>query len=408
MSRWTESKKNRAIEMIKSGIKNNEISKVVYMSESSVSLLKYKNVLEYDERIKCEICGKQFKQITQKHLRNKHNIDLDEYKIKFPSSELSTKNRAGKYKSFKHPNKGKTYSEIYGNKEAEIKRNKISKKQIGRPAPYLAGTGITGTRRDTNTYARSTYEANLDRIFIFENKKYISELSVENERFALIGEDGVFLTYQPDRIDVNGLFEKGAYLEIKGYMYPQDWKKIQLFREQYKDKRLLVISSDEKYCDINYSSLKAKYKNLIPLWEGEKQNYKTRPDLYKIGYQTPEHIKYLNDNYPNHINLGIKDNHYLFIANKCLLFNKTRLGKKPYVEGLKLVAITDRRPTSSRKSSGVYNYELWEIETTDNEKFYVTNQDKTVTFYCYQQNEFFELIKFFNDNCNHSLAHGRK
>jgi len=330
---------------------------------------------------------------------------------------MMTKRRKDRYKSFESPNKGKTYEEIYGRKEAQNKKNKISEKQIGRAAPKFAGTGITGTRRDTNTYARSTYEANVDRIFILEGKRYIDELSSDNKRFDLY-DDGNYLTYQPDRVDVDGLFEKGAYLEIKGYMYPKDWKKIQLFRDRYRDKKLIVVCPDEKYCNVNYTELKKKYKDLIPLWEGEKLNYKTRPDLYKIGYKTPEYVRCLNENYPNHITTSIVDGHELFIAKKCLNFNRVRLGTYPYVDSVKLISISDRKPTSNRKSSGEYNYELWEIVTIDFDiadqtkkvvrKFYITNQSKTVDFYCYCQDKFNEISAFFINNCNISLCCGKK
>jgi len=282
MASWTEEGRIKAIEMIKNGFRDKEIASVVGMSDASISLLRYREVFNYSEKIECKLCGNKYRQITQRHLRIKHGINLDDYKKAFPDSDLMTKNRQEKYLSFAHPNKGKTYDEIYGNKEAHIKRDKISSKQIGRPSPKLAGTGITGTRRDTNTYARSTYEANVDRIFIFEGKKYIDELSSKNKRFNMVDGNGVSCSYQPDRIDVDGLFKKGAYLEIKGYMYPEDWAKIQLFRKQFVNEQLIVICPDENYCDVNYKDLKDKYQKNIPLWEGEKQNYKTRPDLYKL------------------------------------------------------------------------------------------------------------------------------
>ena len=408
MARWTEESRNVAIEMINLGYKDEEISVAVGMSTSSVSLLRYGNVFQYDERIECQLCNKRYKQITQKHLRLKHNIDLNEYKKMFPNSRFMTNYRKNKYKTFKHPNKGKRYSEIYGEKEAKIKRSKISNSQIGRPSSVFAGTGITGTRRDTKTYARSTYEANIDRIFILKGKKYIDELSSANRRFELIDKGGTKLTYQPDRIDVDGLFKKGAYLEIKGYMYPEDWEKIQLFRKQYLKEKLLVICPDTKYCDINYKELEEKYKSFISLWEEGKKNYKTRPDLYKIGYKTPEHIKYLEQNYPDHISLNIVDKHQLFIAGKCLAFNRVRMGKNPYIDLVELKAITDRRPSSSRKSSGVYNFELWEVRTLNSGVFYVSNQSKTVVFYCYEKTKYDKLRSFFVDNCDMHLSCGVK
>lgn len=38
--------------------------------------------------IKCEICGKEFKQITSTHLKNKHGISVEEYKRMFPESKI--------------------------------------------------------------------------------------------------------------------------------------------------------------------------------------------------------------------------------------------------------------------------------------------------------------------------------
>jgi len=49
MRRWTEDTKKIAIEMIKSGCSNEEVSLEVGMSNSSVSLLKYSSVMAHDE-----------------------------------------------------------------------------------------------------------------------------------------------------------------------------------------------------------------------------------------------------------------------------------------------------------------------------------------------------------------------
>ena len=405
--RWTKESKVEAEDMIKKNISIEEISMKFNMSKSSVILLKY-NLADDGDRIECQICHNKFKQITPKHLLKNHGVSLEEYKEKFGNSDIFTRKRKLAYKNFKSPNKGRTYKEIYGEEESIIKRNKISQKQIGRPCSVLCGTGICGTRKDTNTFARSTYEANIDRIFIFENKKYLDEININRNRFDLKRKDGTKITYCPDRKDIDGLFEKDAFLEIKGYMYPEDWEKIVLFRQQYPNEKLLIISSDLKYYNINYSDLELKYKKNIPLWEDDKNNYKTRPDLYNIDYKTPEHILFLENNYPNHINIVIKDLHVIFIANKCLSFNRVSMGKEVYVEDVRLLKISNRRSRSSKKSTGEYNYELWEILTKSNEKFYVTNQSKTLIFYCYEESKYNDLIKFFENNCDMNLAYGPK
>lgn len=406
MSRWTERAKEDASQMLSNGKSVEEIIEKYGMSRSSVILLKY-SLLDNKDRIECQICHNKMKQITVKHL-NTHGLSLEEYKKQFPNFPLFTKKRSDAYKSFRSPSKGKTYEEIYGQEEALIKKNKISVSQIGRSCPRLAGTGITGTRKDTNTFARSIYEANIDRIFILENKKYIDELSINMKRFELIKKNGEKISYCPDRLDEDGLFQKDTYLEVKGYMFPEDWEKIQLFREQYKNHKLLIISKDKDYLDIDYSELEKRYKNKISLWEDDRQNYKTRPDLYVIDYQTPEYISFYQKNYPNHINISISDLHAIFIANRCLSFNRISIGEDPYIEIVELVAISNKRHGASRKSSGDYNYELWKVTTIDKKIFYVTNQNKTNLFYCYKENKFDELMSFFFDNNISGLKYGRK
>ena len=69
MARWTEDGRKTAIDMIKKGCKIEEISTTVGMSIGSISLLKYKDVLDYGETIRCELCGRSYKQITPKHLK---------------------------------------------------------------------------------------------------------------------------------------------------------------------------------------------------------------------------------------------------------------------------------------------------------------------------------------------------
>jgi len=406
MGKWTDETKEEALSLMRNGKNIAEIAKIVNMSEGSVSLLKYTKFKQNKERIECAICGNMFKQIGKQHL-SKHNITLEEYREKYPNHRTCTKSRENDYKNFKSPNKGKTFEEIYGNEEGKRKKEKISEKQIGRTCPKLAGTGITGTRRDTNVFARSTYEANVDRIFMHEGKNFISELDERNERFTLV-DNGKEISYQPDRIDLDGLFCKGSYLEIKGYMYPEDWKKIKLFREQYPQYNLLVICPDSDYADINYNELFTKYKDKIDLWEYGKNNYKTRPDLYKIGYIAPKRLTFLKENYPNHINKNIVEEHLLFIAQKCLSYSRVSLGLDIYIDSVKLISISNKRYGASRKSSGVYNYELWEVSTEEGDTFYVTNQDKTVTFYCYKSIKRNELLSFFKDNCDMSLKYGKK
>jgi len=403
--KWNEKTKTEAIDLLKKSVSCDEIAKIVGMSKASVTLLKAQSINDYSERVVCQICSQKLKQITHRHLKN-HDMSFEDYISKFPGVKTCTDEKTKLSKNFEHPNKGKTYMEIYGEDESIKKKKKISEKQIGRASPKFAGTGISGTRKDTGMFARSTYEANVDRIFQFENKKIIGEFDENNSREELISIDGEIISYQPDRVDVDGLFEKGAYLEIKGYMFPEDWKKICLFRQQYPHKKLLVVSNDQCYLDISYKELKLKYSNQIPLWEGERQNYKTRPDLYKVGYIEPEEIARIRKMYPDNIHVNITNLHERFIAQKCINFNKVSKGAIVNIKSVRLLAMSDKRKGASRKSSGEYNYEMWEIVTDCGNIFYVGNIEKTTLFYCYESD--IKLKDFFEDNCNMGLSCGKK
>lgn len=395
--RWTKESRDVATEMLCNGEALTNIVVKTGMSLSSVKSLKYSTVKTHTERVVCEVCKQTMKQITHKHLRS-HNMTIGEYAEKYPDAKMITEARKAAYMSYVHPNKGKTYEQIYGAIEADKKRKKISNKQIGRKTPKLAGTGISGTRKDTGLFARSTYEANVDRIFKLEGFKVADEFSELNPRHTLKRENGEIITYQPDRVDLDGLFCKGALLEIKGYMHPDGWEKICLFRKQFPDKKLIVISPDKTYCDISYKELKQKYKDRIYLWEGDDQNYRKNPELYNGDYVETEVSKFLSENYTNGISNSITENHKLMIASKCVNYNAVALGKKVYVNEVNLLKIADRRP-NSRVSTGRYNYELWEVLTHCKKRFFVANQSKTTLFYCHQEEDLPHLMEFFENNC---------
>lgn len=80
-------------------------------------------------KVKCLICNKEFKYISNTHLKV-HGITQKEYKLKYPSAEFKTeelKNLSG------NKTRGKTYEEIYG-KDAAIqlkqKRSESASKQM--------------------------------------------------------------------------------------------------------------------------------------------------------------------------------------------------------------------------------------------------------------------------------------
>lgn len=48
------------------------------------------------ELIKCELCGKKFKSITNSHLKNKHNMTTMEYKQQFSNSNMISESHLNK------------------------------------------------------------------------------------------------------------------------------------------------------------------------------------------------------------------------------------------------------------------------------------------------------------------------
>jgi hypothetical protein len=153
---------------------------------------------------------------------------------------------------------------------------------------------VRGFRKDTNRYARSCWEANVDRIAQFENKKLLGEFEIEP--IEIIDDTGKRLTpYHPDRFDIDGLFEKGAYLEVKGWR-DENYKKAILAQKvlSQSDRKILIIGNGS-WADIQYRDLEAKYRLRIPLWEDNKQNLRTRSDLYKLDVEERVHEQRAKD-----------------------------------------------------------------------------------------------------------------
>lgn len=142
---------------------------------------------------------------------------------------------------------------------------------------------IHGFRPDIGHGANSTYEANVYRIFQLEDKKYKKE--TENI-FNITFPDGSEHKYIVDICDVDGLFaEPGTYIEIKGYMDERSQLRINCFREQYPQHKLIIIGNkyQKNYTpDIDYRMLENKYRAKIPLWETPHDNIKTNPQKWNV------------------------------------------------------------------------------------------------------------------------------
>jgi len=102
-----------------------------------------------------------------------------------------------------------------------------------------------GFRKDIDHFVRSTWEANVARILIYEGIQY----EYEPQIFDLGN-----LTYRPDFY----IPSKQLYIEVKGYMTERAKKQIELFS---KDHWLLVIDK------LLYCILSKNYKYKLNNWE---------------------------------------------------------------------------------------------------------------------------------------------
>ena len=141
--------------------------------------------------------------------------------------------------------------------------------------------GIAGIRPDLGFFCASTYEANIYRIYQYYNKKDGIDYKREYNNIFPVHIQGQIHYYRIDIQDACGLFgNKNQYIEVKGYMNEESIEKINAFRKEYPNYKLIVIGGKDTNPDIDYFQLQEKYQPLIPLWETKKKNIRVTPWLY--------------------------------------------------------------------------------------------------------------------------------
>ncbi len=111
-------------------------------------------------------------------------------------------------------------------------------------------------RKDLKKLLRSSWEANISRIF-----NYLGiEWDYEREQFDM----GENLRYQPDFF-----LARNTILEVKGFWDTYSREKVTEFQKKHPEYRVLILDADMYY------SLKGKYSHLIPEWEddGDMKQY---------------------------------------------------------------------------------------------------------------------------------------
>jgi hypothetical protein len=193
--------------------------------------------------------------------------------------------------------KNKTWEQIFGEEKAKAKRNSLIQRQSGEKSHFygMKGTlspsyGRTNTsvlscthggyRKDLGHFVRSTWEANVARIFLFKGESY----EYEPKRFALdiTGEyqslfpDTDKTTYLPD-------FKNGHYYEIKGSFDLkgglQSFAKLLMFIQQYGQELEIIDSNKYQILSREFSE-KINQDNRFCGWETLSDNLKTNPDKY--------------------------------------------------------------------------------------------------------------------------------
>ena len=141
------------------------------------------------------------------------------------------------------------------------------------------GAGVVGKRKDVG-FKRSTWEANIARIFQYKHQKFKYEPRI----FQLRKKGGVSTTFTPD-FRVNNL-----WWEVKGWMDKRSLEKIKLFLQQYPNKNLIIVCRPKqkpklpkkyKYKCIDYFLLTKKYRPFIANWETARNNLKTHPERFR-------------------------------------------------------------------------------------------------------------------------------
>ncbi len=148
---------------------------------------------------------------------------------------------------------------------------------------------VSGYRHDLGHSAASTYEANVYRVLQYHGAVDNVDYFREYHNIFPLEYNGRKFNYRVDFHDIKGVFGiPGAYVEVKGYMDDGSAENILAFREKFGENSILVIGKQREIAkkhpevrvDIDYDELTAKYMQLIPLWEGKKQNLRSTPWLY--------------------------------------------------------------------------------------------------------------------------------
>lgn len=221
---------------------------------------------ENDEYVICRICNKKFKIITNSHLKKIHNMNIEEYRNKFPDAELVAKNTSIRRKNnlleyHENKNKEKKTEEVKENTKEEVKEINLDK------VPVI----------DEQLSEKITQK--LKELDLFINKKIkepIKTLSTKEEILNYLLT--IFKDVKPNQfIKISTITNYVAYKFISDIIIPS--KKIDLefinviwhnkdYEREYRNRILkengwIIIEFEEKRPSVDDVIIKLKKYNLI-------------------------------------------------------------------------------------------------------------------------------------------------
>ena len=159
--------------------------------------------------------------------------------------------KTGKRKSWKKGLTKETDSRCNQSKYSEVALKRIHDKYLSGWRPNLKlYRGCQCFRNDLGHFVRSTWEANICRIFNFENIKY--EYESKRCRFDL-GEHVYICDFYLPTYDI--------FIEVKGYLYPDAREKLKLVLNKFPNTVFKIIDTEV------YTILTKKYSKEISTWE---------------------------------------------------------------------------------------------------------------------------------------------
>ena len=155
---------------------------------------------------------------------------------------------------------------IWDNMTPSDRRDLVSKMREGMIARGGHSSGDNtysrcngGYRDDIGVYVRSSWEANIIRLFNFLNIQYM----YEPMRFTFPSDCAV-ISYLPDFY----LPDYDLWVEVKGWMDEKSAIRIDMFEEYYPEEfRNLAIITEKQYKVIS-----REYKNVVPFWESKNKH----------------------------------------------------------------------------------------------------------------------------------------